>query len=337
MIKVLVTGAGGDTGQGVLKSLLRSNHDIKLFATCISSFSSGLYSSPRIIGFVVPPVSDQSYIPFIKKIIIDHDIDVLIPTVDSETYLMSLHKNNIECETKAIVFVGDPESVAITVDKMSTVSFLKDNGFKYPQSLVTGSQSDFLDFASRFNYQIVVKPRVGNGSKGVVFLSSLDEAKNISIDSSLIAQEKLGSEDVEEITAGCYLGNDNEIKASIVLKRQLKNGSTYIAERLVDPSLCKQASDIAVALGLKYLNIQAMLVDGYLIPFELNGRLSGTTAIISQIFNAPEAFVVENYLNQNILVCQNEERLIALRYHEELYIQPEDLINPMSQIHKLYD
>ena len=46
---------------------------------------------------------------------------------------------------------------------------------------------------------------------------------------------------------------------------------------------------------IKYLNIQARLFNNEVYIFEFNGRFSGTTGIISIVFNAPEMFIREKF------------------------------------------
>ena len=59
------------------------------------------------------------------------------------------------------------------------------------------------------------------------------------------------------------------------------------------------------------------------MPLELNGRFSGTTGIISRIFNAPEFFIRERLLKENIEYRKNNEIFHVMRYYEELYANQE--------------
>ena len=63
MIKVLVTGAGGDVGQGAIRSLLSLEIPVKIFATCVNKYSSWLYH-PEVISYIAPLSSSKEYIPF---------------------------------------------------------------------------------------------------------------------------------------------------------------------------------------------------------------------------------------------------------------------------------
>jgi carbamoyl-phosphate synthase large subunit len=137
-------------------------------------------------------------------------------------------------------------------------------------------------------------------------------------------QEWLNPE-LGEYTSGLYLGDDGEIKGVCTFRRTLKGGSTYIAERIVDPVLEQPLVSIAQTLGMKYLNIQSMLRGNELVPFEFNGRLSGTTAMVSKVFNAPEMFIRERIMGEKLQKVINQSLFVAMRYYEEIYASHEEV------------
>ena len=49
-------------------------------------------------------------------------------------------------------------------------------------------------------------------------------------------QENIGEDD-DEYTSGVYTGEDGEIKGICILKRELKDGYTYKAVRVIDRNL----------------------------------------------------------------------------------------------------
>ena len=59
--------------------------------------------------------------------------------------------------------------------------------------------------------------------------------------------------------------------------------------------------------------------EGNVYPFELNGRFSGTTGIISKVFNAPEMAVRETILSEEIKPINNREKFYVMRYYDEIY------------------
>lgn len=320
-IKILVSGAGGDVGQGVLKALRASCLDIQLYTTCISSHSSWLHMEMN--SFIAPPSAHEEYVDYLIRLIRQFGIQVFFPTVDSEITKIAREKTRIERETGALVFVDDLHKVSICDDKFNTAEFLRRNGFAYPESAVADGQSAY-DLAARLGYPIIVKKRSGKGNQDLYQANdhaALDQRLG---DPAFVVQEWLDPA-CGEYTSGLYLGDDGEIKGICTFRRQLKNGSTFIAERIIDPVLEKPLEDIARALGMKYLNIQSMRRGSELVPFEFNGRLSGTTAIISKVFNAPEMFIRERLLGERLTRVDNQSTFVAMRYYEEVYATSEQI------------
>jgi carbamoyl-phosphate synthase large subunit len=324
-IKILVSGAGGDVGQGVLKALVSSQLDIQLYTTCINPHSSWLHMG--IISFVAPPSANEDYVTYLIRLIHRFGIQVFFPTVDSEIPKIAREKARIEMETGALVFVDDLFKVSICDDKFNTAEFLRHNNFAYPKSAIADGQSA-RDLAVHLGYPLIVKNRSGKGNHNVYQVNDATELEQRFGTADFVVQEWLDPV-CGEYTSGLYLGDDGEIKGICTFRRKLKYGSTFIAERIIDPILEKPLEDIARKLGMKYLNIQSMRRGSELVPFEFNGRLSGTTAMVSKVFNAPEMFIRERLLRENLARVDNSYVFVAMRYYEEVYATPDQIDNLM--------
>ena len=72
--------------------------------------------------------------------------------------------------------------------------------------------------------------------------------------------------------------------------------------------------EIARTLDMQFLNIQGALRNGCeFIPFEFNGRFSGTVAVSAKVFNAPGLWIRENFLGESVGQSTNREDFIAFR------------------------
>lgn len=321
-IRVLISGAGGDVGQGVLKALSASKLHIELYATCISAHSSWL-NVAGIHGFIAPPAADEGYIDYLIRLIQRFGIQAYFPTVDSEILKIAQAKAYIESQTSAVVFVDEPASVSVCDDKFQTAEFLRQHGFAYPATVVA-SEDQVHDLVSRHGYPLVAKMRSGKGSQYVRVLRSKPELASYLGNSEFVVQEWLDPA-AGEYTSGVYLGDDGQVKGICTFRRQLKAGSTFIAERIVDPVLEAPLEAMARALGMKYLNVQSMRRGYELVPFEFNGRLSGSTAMVARLFNAPEMFLRERLLGEHLKRVDNPARFVAMRYYEEVYATPDQI------------
>jgi carbamoyl-phosphate synthase large subunit len=321
-IRVLVDGVGGDVGQGVVKCLQDSSLDVELFVSCISEQSSWLYKIPN--SFIFPYVSDDHYIAYLIGFLNKHNIDVFFPTVDSSLIKLSTFKDHIERNTNAIVFIDNFNKIDICDDKLKTSDFLEKNNFPSPITVSLNDKDAVARLVTQCNFPLVVKPKSGNGSKNIFIVETAAELESHFGKENLIAQQYLDISN-GEITAGIYIGDDSLVKAMYILKRELKGGSTYKAERIFDENLELKIAEIALKMGMKYINIQAIYQNNVLLPFEFNGRLSGTTGVMRSVFNAPEMFIRERILNENLAPSHNKKKIFFSRYAEEVIYTEDDI------------
>ncbi len=158
----------------------------------------------------------------------------------------------------------------------------------------------------------------------------MDEVRPFFGNDAFVVQEYLPDDD-GEYTTGVYLGDDGEIKGSCTFLRELKGGSTYKATRIVDEALESVPNAIVLGLGMKYLNVQSRKRNGTLMPFELNGRFSGTTGMVSKVFNAPEMFIRERVLKEALVPVTNRDVFHVMRSFEETYATPAQMDDLLSR------
>ena len=310
MINVLVSGVGGDVGQGVVRCLNKSVLELRIFKISSSINDSWLYLDDDCF---VSPTIYEDYVSYLIKFINTHKIDIFFPCIDLEIPIISKNKDKIQSETSCKVFVDDYYKIQICNDKYMTARYLKDFSLPYPET-------DLVATVDHNKFPVIIKSREGCGSKDIHLINNKEEIKPFLNNNDYIIQEYL---DGDEYTAGVYLGNDNRIKGVCILKRTLKDGSTYTAERILDLQLEEEIATIASHVKMKYLNIQFRLKNNKVCPFELNGRFSGTTGIISNVFNAPEMAIRELILKENITPSLHGEKFYVMRYYEEIFATEE--------------
>ena len=142
MIKVLVSGVGGDVGQGVIKCLNKSVLELEIYKISSSADDSWLYIDEN--SYISPSIYDN-YVPYLIDFIKEHAIDIFFPCIDLEIPIMAKNKHSIEEKTGCIVFVGEPHKIHICNDKYMTARFLKDFDLPYPStSLVKDNEYDLF-------------------------------------------------------------------------------------------------------------------------------------------------------------------------------------------------
>ena len=278
---VLVTGIGGNVGQGILRNIKNSPYPIKLIGSNNTKFSAGNFFCSKV--YHVPMAYHKTYISEINKIVKREKIDLIIPSTDYEVYYLAKNKDKINCK----LAVSGIQSTEIYLDKFK--SFLHHKKFKIPFA------KSFLpsQFKGQFkNY--LAKPREGRGSRGIV-LNPMDV--RVFKDADYMIQEMHSG---IELTTAFYVTKARKLLGYITFERKLENGTTVLCS--VNKSYDKEVGKIiremiATTDLVGSVNLQ-FIVDSKkrIHPFEINCRISGTNSIRSNFGFKDVEYILEEYL-----------------------------------------
>lgn len=318
-MNVLVTGAGGGVGQGVIKSLkMIKDMDIKIVAADMSELATGLYAADA--AYLVDRCDSDGYLETLSKIFKKESIDFYIPGTDVELKFCAINKQLIMDEFNVHTIISSIEVIDISDNKYKTSSFLKEHGFNYPKT-------NYLKDVNIKNieYPAIVKPSVGCRSIGVYKVNNLDElTPHLEDTKDIVIQECVGNEDTEYTCTVVKIGN--ELSPVLALKRILRSGDTYRAEPVKSEKIEQYVLDVASKLEIDGgCNFQLRLdIHGEPKIFEINSRFSGTTPFCAQIgFNPVEFYLKRSAgLESTVNVDYNS---IVLRYWSEVVVKKSSL------------
>lgn len=333
---MLVTGVGGIVGQAIIKCLKMANMKKRrswhydIIGSDSSYLSAGLYQVDK--GVIVPKAKDPKYVQSVTNLIRRYNIKAIFVGTDPELEAITKDKIAIEKETGVKILTSPPGVIEIARDKWKTFEFLRNKGFTCPDSALPMNLEKFI---STHSFPVVVKPREGYGSVG--FCISHD---SIELEHSIASIEKIGWQPIiqeylgpnDEFTTGvCIDQLGKDVISSISIKKILKNGQTYKAF-IDDFSDVKTLSErIALALGaVGAVNIQSKISKGANKVFEINPRLSATCAMRAAAgINEPDLLFRNFALGESITVG-NYEKLVCMRYWEEVYIEKEKYVKNLA-------
>ena len=320
-MKVLVTGAGALLGQGIIRALRRSTLNPTIVAADPSPLSAGLYWADR--AHLLPMARDAGYLDRLRDLIASERPDVVIPGTDVELKTLAVNRAAIEADLDTHVIISSPDVIDIADDKWLTARFLEQKGLGPVPSCLPGEEERLID---EVGFPLIVKPRVGARSIGFRKINDVKALREaIEQEPGLVIQKCIGSDDTE-YTAGT-LTFDGVCRASIVMRRDLRDGNTYRAFTEAYGDLNLFVEKAAVALGAYGpANFQFRLDAGVPRIFEINGRFSGTTAIrLHAGFNEVEMCLRHVVLGEPIL--QPELELVTiLRHWSETVVRDQDLV-----------
>jgi len=318
MKKVLVSGASGIIGYGILRSLKLSEKKLHLIGTTI-------YNDSPAEGFCdtfeqAIPTDDINYIDWLLKIIKKHEVDFIIPGIETDMYKWLSYRAKIET-SGAKVLLNNSELISLCNDKWMFYEKLTENNII--NAIHTTLESDFETLKKTFGLPFLLKPRSGHGSKGIVKINNNEEFVKHKeyIGPVLMVQPIVGNDD-QEYTTSAFCDGKGGFYAYMTLKRKLsKDGFTEKAE-VVDLENIENVLGLLCELfkPIGPTNFQFRQDKGILKLLEINPRISSSTSIRSK-FGYNEALMSINYfLEGNEINQPFIKKGKAIRYIEDLMI-----------------
>lgn len=318
-ICVLALGVGGNVGQGILKALSISDIPHRVVGACISSLACGLYITDR--SYVSPYFNDPNFFDWLVDICRSEQVDVILTGVEPILSFLAQHADQIKEKTGALCIVSNPETLLIAHDKLLTCQWLEKHGFNYPRYALSTAQDAVSNLVKTCGFPLIGKPRFGRGGSGIIKIENLSTLQFVEQQKDYLIQELIGTPD-SEYTVGCFSNQDGQVCGSIVMKRELLEGTTYRAIVCDFPEIKEEAVRIVNALKpMGPCNLQFRVSsNGIPICFEINMRFSGTTPLRARFgFNEVKA-TLEHFLQGKEIQLPHVTQGIALRYWNEVYI-----------------
>jgi carbamoyl-phosphate synthase large subunit len=322
-MKVLVTGAGALLGQGIIRALRKSSLNPVIATADPNPLSAGLFWTDE--AYILPLASDPAYLERLGEILHRAHPDIVVPGTDVELPILAANRDRLEKEFGTNVLVSSPTVVAIADDKFLTAEFLRDAGFSPPASALPEDAAAIESLIAAVGFPLVVKPRIGARSVGVSLVRNHTELQEtIAGRAGLVVQECVGEESREYTSS--VLVFDGKPRASIVMRRDLRDGNTYRAFSGPYPQLNRQVKAFGAALQpYGPANFQFRLDDsGVARVFEINGRFSGATPLRALVgFNEVEMCIRHILYDEPIAEPVVREATI-LRHWSETLVEPSD-------------
>jgi carbamoyl-phosphate synthase large subunit len=321
---ILVSGASGIVGYGILRSLRMSNIPLKLIGTSI-------YEDSVAQGFCdifegAPHTDSPKYMEWLQSTINTYSIDLIIPGIEVDMYKWIQHIPEIE-KIGARALLNNKELIHLCKDKWMFYNYL----MKISASCVIESSlsSDYENLKNIYGIPFLLKPRCGFGSKGIVHVHDKDTFMKYKDDigHNLMAQPIIGNDD-EEYTATAFCDGNGGYYASMVLKRKLsKEGFTEKAEVVSEEKFAEIISYLSKNIhSIGPTNFQFRKCEEGFKLLEINPRISSSTSIRAAFGYNESAMAVSYYLENKIPVQPTIRMGRAVRYIDD-HIFYENSIN----------
>lgn len=262
-MRILVSGVAGDIGFGIGRILKEWKFFDKIYGVDISEDHAASLIFDEVS--VAPRADSGIYQEWLLDYLKAHKIDVFVPTSEAEIITVS---NNLSVfDSMCKILINDRDLIINSLDKHKTLSYLEKRGLKVPAHGLVSS----YDMPKK--YPVIIKPRSGQGSKGLSKISS--ELEFVKCKKGYVWQEYLAPDD-EEYTCAVYISKVFKSRI-LVLKRVLIGDSTGRAVVVSNLAIEEYVIRIIAAWNVPGLyNIQLRLTNDGPKIFEINPRLSST-------------------------------------------------------------
>ena len=245
-----------------------------MVATDVDPTAPGLYLADR--GYLVPPGDSEAFLPRMRELCALEEVVAIVPLVDEElARVAELIEDGVQ------VLLPRPDFVATCLDKYALMRRLEEAGIGVPR---TWSAAEWpTDAADHSPDGLVLKPRSGRGSRGVVFVDSARDMARVVSESGYAAEELIVQERVTgpEYTVSVVVWRDGEVQAVVPKEVVLKQGVTKYAVSRRETEVIRTCRAIQAALRADGpFNVQLCLdAKGHPRVFEINPRFSSTAAL----------------------------------------------------------
>ncbi len=278
---VLVTGIGGNVGQGILRNIRNNFPTIKLVGTNTVYHSAGNHFCDKV--YEVPFSMHKDYISTIVAICAAQKVDLIIPATDYEVYYLGEQKEHLPK-----IAATESKTAQNFINKYKTWELFQQANIPFAKS--------FLPSQYKNNFtNCIVKPAEGRGSRGI----EINPPSPSSFSDDFIVQELIEG---VEITTAFYVTSERELHSLITFTRELYAGATNKCEvtfeynELLKPIIL----DIIKHFNVQgSINLQSIVRNGKIFPFEVNCRISGTNSIRANFGFEDVKYTIEEFLYGN--------------------------------------
>lgn len=261
--------------RGYLVRYLKKSYDFhgKVFVSDCDSTASGLYGDNDGAFILSRPVDDEKkYVGLLHDLCVDNNIDVVIPVIDPEVFILSKYRDLFEKDS-VFVSVSSNKVLDICYNKIAMNDFLETNGFEIPKTYDNISQFEKDINDKRIRFPAIIKPIYGSGSEATYRVYSIEETKAM-FREGMIIQEFIDGQEY-----GVDVFNNLEgIPIRCVVKRKIsmRSGETDKAETVMDETI----KNLMILLGERLghiCNLDCDLISrgGRFYIIDLNPRFGG--------------------------------------------------------------
>ena len=245
--------------------------------------------------FQVKRVTDPTYIDELITLCVEHQVKMVVPTIDTELLVLAQNKQRFKKEGIHVI-ISSTSFVEQCRDKRRINTFFLDNGIDIPKPIDKKSPT----------FPLFIKPYDGSLSADTYLIKSAKDLHDYHLNNErFLFMEYIDKQEHDEYTVDMYFGSDHQVKCIVPRKRiliragEINKGIT--SKNTIVPFLKEKLGTIEGAVGC--LTVQVFLNNktGRIIAIEINPRFGGGFPLSYRAgANYPLWLIQEYFLNQSI-------------------------------------
>lgn len=297
--------------------------DARVFATDITRTSPAFQVAGQ--SQLVPPYSDPHCLEVLLQFCNDHNIGLIIPTIDPDLPFFSKHREQFDAIGTRIN-VSSKDTIRVANDKCNTHQWLTDRAFPTMRQAAVG---DFLTGQQSWDYPVFAKPRRGSASIGTGVVQTEEHLRALAALDEYIVQSLAKG---REYTVDVFVDAEGRCRCAVPRMRletrggEVSKGVTRRCQPVIDLAT-RIAESLPGARGV--MNIQIMYDDSTddLNVIEINPRFGGGYPLTEAAGASMTRWVIEDALGLPSSVRSDtwNEDVVMLRYDEAVFVSAESV------------
>lgn len=325
-VNVLLSSSGRRVAllEAFRHALRRLDLSGEVMAADMSTLAPTFHTADRSFG--VPRCDDETFVPKLLEICRDHDVRLLVPTIDPELPVLAQQRDRF-ATVGTTVAVSDPDTVAIASDKIQTHAWLECHGF--PTVGQTTAVEALAD-PGGWPLPLVVKPRWGSASYGVVTVRSRAELEVAAAGDEVVVQTVAPG---TEHTIDVLVDRDGRVACTVPRRRlEIRAGEVSKGVTVRQAALEDLAARVCEALPGPFgaLNVQVFLDedDAEVRVIEINPRFGGGYPLSWSAGADFPRWLVEDVTGLPSTASSDDwrEGLVMLRYDDAVFVDAGDVV-----------
>lgn len=312
MKTIFMTGGGG-SGTIAAAKFLKDTGKYRVILGDMNEWAAGLKLADK--AYILPPGKDEGFINTVKNIIRKEAIDIFVPLVDEELLKSYELKDDFP---NLLILLPEYDFTKTALDKWFLIEKLKEHNLPYPKTYL--SCEDYGDL----EYPLIVKPRIGRGSKYMMELYSKRQVEAYKTvlnlqENEIVIQEKIKG---KEFTVSVVADKEGKVLAIVPKEVIDKRGVTITAITRDNDSIKNLCMDIQKKLRPSGpFNVQLILRDDNVpVVFEINPRYS-TTIALTMAAGVNEIDLLAGNHPRPEKLLSFKENLVMTRFYNQLYFK----------------